>query len=157
MGKLSNVILAVGGVVAVGLCGYGVGVHSHNQAKRAVASTKISRPHLSNKKSSAFRSSASRRIDSTENDNSSFYNSNTGTILGCSDIHQFVNKYGETPAAYLVDHKGYSAHQALSYVYNLPNGRNFMSSGEIQDYNADNNQTNNANNLSMHQDANGDD
>lgn len=45
-----------------------------------------------------------------------------------SDLHDFVNRYGESPAAYLSDHYGMSPEQA---VQSVPN--DMKSSGEIQD------------------------
>ena len=33
--------------------------------------------------------------------------------MGCSSMSDFVNKYGESPAAYKVDHEGMTAKQAL--------------------------------------------
>lgn len=44
------------------------------------------------------------------------------------DLHDFVNRYGESPAAYLSDHYGMSPEQA---VQSVPN--DMKSSGEIQD------------------------
>lgn len=54
-------------------------------------------------------------------------NSN-GQLPPSSDLHDFVNRYGESPAAYLSDHYGMSPEQA---VQSVPN--NMKSSGEIQD------------------------
>lgn len=160
MQKFSKILLAIGAVVVVGAGGYGYGVYSNHQPKKVVKSTKISSSKSSKKSSSSCSSSSvSSSNSSVQSSNNSFYDSSNGTILGCSDIHQFVNKFGETPAAYLVDKKGYSVQQALKYISGLPNGRSFMSSGEIQDLNAGNNQTNQnanaANGPSMHQDADG--
>lgn len=166
MQKFSKILLAIGAVIVVGAGGYGYGVYSNHQPKKVVKSTKISSSKSSKKSSSSCSSSSvSSSNSSVQSSNNSFYDSSNGTILGCSDIHQFVNKFGETPAAYLVDKKGYSVQQALKYISGLPNGRSFMSSGEIQDLNAGNNQTNQNNNNnqnanaangpSMHQDADG--
>lgn len=158
MQKFSKVLLAIGAVAVVGAGGYGYGVYSNHQPKKVVKSIKISSSKSSKKSSSSCSSSSSSSVSSSnssvQSSNNSFYDSSNGTILGCSDIHQFVNKFGETPAAYLVDKKGYSVQQALKYISGLPNGRSFMSSGEIQDLNAGNNQTNQNNNNNNNQNAN---
>lgn len=54
--------------------------------------------------------------------------SNNGQLPPSSDLHDFVNRYGESPAAYLSDHYGMTPEQA---VQSVPN--NMKSSGEIQD------------------------
>jgi hypothetical protein len=54
--------------------------------------------------------------------------SNNGQLPPSSDLHDFVNRYGESPAAYLSDHYGMSPEQA---VQSVPN--DMKSSGEIQD------------------------
>lgn len=50
-----------------------------------------------------------------------------GKLPPANSLSDFVNKYGESPAAYLSDHKGYSAKQALDM---LPDG--MMTFGERQ-------------------------
>lgn len=54
--------------------------------------------------------------------------SNNGQLPPSTDLHDFVNRYGESPAAYLSDHYGMSPEQA---VQSVPN--DMKSSGEIQD------------------------
>ena len=55
-------------------------------------------------------------------------NNGNGQLPPSTDLHDFVNRYGESPAAYLSDHYGMSPEQA---VQSVPN--NMKSSGEIQD------------------------
>ena len=55
-------------------------------------------------------------------------NNGNGQLPPSTDLHDFVNRYGESPAAYLSDHYGMSPEQA---VQSGPN--NMKSSGEIQD------------------------
>lgn len=55
-------------------------------------------------------------------------NNGNGQLPPSTDLHDFVNRYGESPAAYLTDHYGMSPEQA---VQSVPN--NMKSSGEIQD------------------------
>ena len=106
MQKFSKILLAIGAVIVVGAGGYGYGVYSNHQPKKVVKSTKISSSKSSKKSSSSCSSSSvSSSNSSVQSSDNSFYDSSNGTILGCSDIHQFVNKFGETPAAYLVDKK----------------------------------------------------
>lgn len=51
-----------------------------------------------------------------------------GQLPPSTDLHDFINRYGESPAAYLSDHYGMSPEQA---VQSVPN--DMKSSGEIQD------------------------
>lgn len=54
--------------------------------------------------------------------------SNSGQLPPSTDLHDFVNRYGESPSAYLSDHYGMSPEQA---VQSVPN--DMKTSGEIQD------------------------
>lgn len=54
--------------------------------------------------------------------------SNSNGLPPASDLHDFVNRYGESPAAYLSEHGGMSPEQA---VQSVPN--DMKTSGEIQD------------------------
>ena len=45
-----------------------------------------------------------------------------------NDLHDFVNRYGESPAAYLAEHNGMSPEQAIQSVPDT-----MKTSGEIQD------------------------
>lgn len=56
--------------------------------------------------------------------------SNSNALPPASDLHDFVNRYGESPAAYLSEHSGMSPEQA---VQSVPN--DMKTSGEIQDTN----------------------
>ncbi|MBB1086816.1 hypothetical protein H5R63_08510 [Limosilactobacillus sp. WF-MA3-C] len=62
------------------------------------------------------------------NNNQQTSASNNGQLPPSTDLHDFVNRYGESPAAYLSDHYGMSAQQA---VQSVPN--DMKTSGEIQD------------------------
>lgn len=62
------------------------------------------------------------------NNNQQASASNNGQLPPSTDLHDFVNRYGESPAAYLSDHYGMSPEQA---VQSVPN--DMKSSGEIQD------------------------
>ena len=55
-------------------------------------------------------------------------NNGNGQLPPSTDLHDFVNRYGESPAAYLSDHYGMSPEQAVQTVPN-----NMKPSGEIQD------------------------
>lgn len=56
--------------------------------------------------------------------------SSSNTLPPANDLHDFVNRYGESPAAYLSEHSGMSPEQA---VQSVPN--DMKTSGEIQDTN----------------------
>lgn len=55
-------------------------------------------------------------------------NNGNGQLPPSTDLHDFVNRYGESPSAYLSDHYGMSPEQA---VQSVPN--DMKTSGEIQD------------------------
>ncbi|MCD7130517.1 hypothetical protein LTY36_04845 [Limosilactobacillus agrestis] len=54
--------------------------------------------------------------------------SNNNGLPPASDLHDFVNRYGESPAAYLSEHNGMSPEQAVQSVPDT-----MKTSGEIQD------------------------
>lgn len=54
--------------------------------------------------------------------------SNSNGLPPANDLHDFVNRYGESPAAYLAEHNGMSPEQAVQSVPDT-----MKTSGEIQD------------------------
>jgi len=54
--------------------------------------------------------------------------SNSNGLPPANDLHDFVNRYGESPAAYLAEHNGMSPEQAVQSVPDT-----MKASGEIQD------------------------
>lgn len=162
MGKLGKVILAIGGVAVVGVCGYGVGAHNHNnQVKHQGVKSEV-KSELSSKASSKslkVSSSQSLRSSSSLNNNGQLYDPSTGTFAGYHNIHELWNA-GYTVTSYLIKKCGYTADQAHEYIRNHYNEiRPFLGSSEIQTYNLENNsndnQNNNQNGPSMHQGADG--
>lgn len=85
----------------------------------------------SSSNSSSVASSSSQQAtnqQAQENNNQQASASNNGQLPPSTDLHNFVNRYGESPAAYLMEHNGMSAQQA---VQSVPN--DMKTSGEIQD------------------------
>lgn len=85
----------------------------------------------SSSNSSSVASSSSQQAtnqQAQENNNQQSSASNNGQLPPSTDLHDFVNRYGESPAAYLMEHNGMSAQQA---VQSVPN--DMKTSGEIQD------------------------
>ncbi|MDM8259558.1 hypothetical protein [Limosilactobacillus vaginalis] len=85
----------------------------------------------SSSNSSSVASSSSQQAtnqQAQENNNQQASASNNGQLPPSTDLHDFVNRYGESPAAYLMEHNGMSAQQA---VQSVPN--DMKTSGEIQD------------------------
>lgn len=68
-------------------------------------------------------------VQSTQQNNSQpASQSNSNGLPPANDLHDFVNRYGESPAAYLVEHNGMSPEQAVQSVPDT-----MKTSGEIQD------------------------
>lgn len=114
---------------------------STKSASKSSSSSKVIRHHK-HKKQIHKKSSSSNSENNVSNSNVKDNNqsqqtgqsnvtqqsANNGQLPPSSDLHDFVNRYGESPAAYLSDHYGMSPEQA---VQSVPN--NMKSSGEIQD------------------------
>lgn len=82
-----------------------------------------------NNSSSSTDSSIQQNNQQTQSNGSQQASSNNGTgqLPPSIDLHDFVNRYGESPAAYMMDHYGMSQQQALN---STPD--NMKSSGELQ-------------------------
>ncbi|WP_191337174.1 hypothetical protein [Limosilactobacillus vaginalis] len=106
--------------------------HHKKSAKKQTKKNKA-RQNASSNSSSANNSSSQQGNQQSQNKNSNgtqqaSSNNGNGQLPPSSDLHDFVNRYGESPAAYLTDHYGMSPEQA---VQSVPN--DMKSSGEIQD------------------------
>lgn len=110
---------------------------SKTSSSKVVKHHKKANKHSEKKQESASSNSSSVANSSSQqatnqqaqgNNNQQASASNNGQLPPSTDLHDFVNRYGESPAAYLSDHYGMSPEQA---VQSVPN--NMKSSGEIQD------------------------
>ncbi|MDA9379469.1 hypothetical protein AT681_08600 [Limosilactobacillus reuteri] len=96
--------------------------NKHSEKKQeSVSSSSSSVANSSNQQTTKQQSQAN-------NSQQASSNNGNGQLPPSTDLHDFVNRYGESPAAYLYDHYGMSPEQA---VQSVPN--NMKSSGEIQD------------------------
>ena len=96
--------------------------NKHSEKKQeSVSSSSSSVANSSNQQTTKQQSQAN-------NSQQASSNNGNGQLPPSTDLHDFVNRYGESPAAYLSDHYGMSPEQA---VQSVPN--NMKSSGEIQD------------------------
>lgn len=141
----------IGLICAVALAGMSLAACGmQSSTKKATSSSKISSSKVvkrhkkqNKKKQSSNNSSTSSNSENnvsnsnvkgnnqsqqTGQSNVTQQSANNGQLPPSSDLHDFVNRYGESPAAYLSDHYGMSPEQA---VQSVPN--NMKSSGEIQD------------------------
>ena len=138
----------IGLICATALLGMGLTACGSQSTKKASSSSKTSsskvvkhhkkaNKHSTKKQESASSNSSSVASSSSQqaisqqtqgNNNQQASASNNGQLPPSTDLHDFVNRYGESPAAYLSDHYGMSPEQA---VQSVPN--NMKSSGEIQD------------------------
>lgn len=95
--------------------------NKHSEKKRELVSSSSSVTNSSNQQTTKQQPQAN-------NSQRASSNNGNGQLPPSTDLHDFVNRYGESPAAYLSDHYGMSPEQA---VQSVPN--NMKSSGEIQD------------------------
>lgn len=96
--------------------------NKHSEKKQeSVSSSSSSVANSSNQQTTKQQSQAN-------NSQQASSNNGNGQLPPSTDLHDFVNRYGESPAAYLSDHYGMSPEQAIQSVPN-----NMKSSGEIQD------------------------
>lgn len=107
-------------------------VKQHKKAKR---SKKVNKSKHASSSSAVSASSQQNQQQQTQTSNGQQQASqNNGQLPPASDLSDFVNRYGESPAAYLMDHSGMSQQQALNSVPDT-----MKSSGEIQSQNLMNN------------------
>lgn len=138
----------IGLICATALLGMSLTACGSQSTKKATSSSKASsskvvkhhkkaNKHSEKKQESVSSSSSSvansssqqptnQRTQGTSNQQASA--SNNGQLPPSTDLHDFVNRYGESPSAYLSDHYGMSPEQA---VQSVPN--DMKTSGEIQD------------------------
>ncbi|WP_295729706.1 hypothetical protein [uncultured Limosilactobacillus sp.] len=138
-------------ICAVALAGLSLTACGSNSTKKASSSSKVSSSKVvkhhkkakrSKKKASSSSSSSAVSASSQQNQQQQTQASNgqqqasqnNGQLPPASDLSDFVNRYGESPAAYLMDHSGMSQQQALNSVPDT-----MKSSGEIQSQNLMNN------------------
>ncbi|MRH46857.1 hypothetical protein GIX82_08700 [Lactobacillus reuteri] len=102
-------------------CGSSSSQKSTTSSNSSSKATKVVRHHK--KANSEKKQSQS----STSSQQSTSQSSNNG-LPPASNLHDFVNRYGESPAAYLAEHNGMSPEQAVQSVPDT-----MKTSGEIQD------------------------
>jgi hypothetical protein len=123
---LCAAVLACGGLAGCG----NSSSHKATSSSRA-SSSKVVKHHKKNsskKQSSSSSSVASQQAISQSTTQQASSTPSNGQLPPSTDLHDFINRYGESPAAYLSDHYGMSPEQA---VQSVPN--DMKSSGEIQD------------------------
>ena len=111
---------------------------SKTSSSKVVKHNKKAKKHTEKKQESVSSSSSSVANSSNQqttkqqpqanNSQQASSNNGNGQLPPSTDLHDFVNRYGESPAAYLSDHYGMSPEQA---VQSVPN--DMKTSGEIQD------------------------
>lgn len=136
MKKLSLICVAT--LLGMSLAGCGNNSSHKATSSSRASSSKVVKHHKKNsskKQSSSSSSVASQQAVSqsttqqagnAQGQQASSTPSN-GQLPPSTDLHDFVNRYGESPAAYLSDHYGMSQSQALNSVPD-----NMKSSGELQ-------------------------
>ncbi|KRN59473.1 hypothetical protein [Limosilactobacillus secaliphilus] len=132
-GLILTVLLTGCSLVACGNSSSKKGSSRKNATSKVVKHHKKSKKKANSKKQSNSSSSIANGTNSSQgrqpnNNGQQTQASANGQLPPASDLHDFVNRYGESPAAYLSDHYGMSPEQA---VQSVPN--NMKSSGEIQD------------------------
>ena len=139
MKKISLITVAVLTSLSLAACGNSP---SHKATRQASSSSKVvhhkrhKKQQHKKKATSSSSSSVSSSVSSSSNSQQQAQQgqqtqqsqNGSGQLPPASDLHDFVNRYGESPAAYLMDHAGMSQEQALNSV-----PMNMKTSGEIQD------------------------
>ncbi len=136
MKKISLIAAAVIASLSLAACGNSASQH---KAKRANSSSKVvhhkhHKKQQHKKKAASSSSSSSSSVSSSSNQQqpqqaqqTQQSQSGNSQLPPATDLHDFVNKYGESPAAYLMEHNGMSQSQALNSV-----PTDMKTSGEIQ-------------------------
>lgn len=141
-------------ICAVALAGLSLTACGSNSSKKASSSSKVSSSkvvkhhkkakHSKKKVNKSKHASSSSAVSASSQQNQQQQtqasngqqqaSQNNGQLPPANDLSDFVNRYGESPAAYLMDHSGMSQQQALNSVPDT-----MKSSGEIQSQNLMNN------------------
>lgn len=143
-------LLSATALVCLSLAACGNQASSHHSAASSSTSSKVVKHHKSHqhkaKQSKKETSQSSNSSNNSTNNSATSSNRNNteqsqqqastssstqnskNADPSADNLSDFVNKYGESPAAYKMDHDGMSARDALM---STPN--NMKSSGEIQD------------------------
>lgn len=105
-------------------------VKHHRTHKKSKENTQSSSSSATSSDSQASQTSTQQQaVQSTQQSNlQPASQSNSNGLPPANDLHDFVNQYGESPAAYLVEHNGMSPEQAVQSVPDT-----MKTSGEIQD------------------------
>lgn len=138
MKKISLIAAAFLASLSLTACGNSASQHKAKQANSSskVVHHKKHKKQQHKKKTASSSSSSSASVQSSSNQQQQSQQgqqtqqsqSGNGQLPPATDLHDFVNKYGESPAAYLSDHYGMTPEQA---VQSVPN--DMKTSGEIQD------------------------
>lgn len=129
--------------IGVGVGGYEIGL-SHTQNTKNYQISKSSKSNTDNNTSSVSQESSSDSTDeivsqdssSSNDENSLFYG---GTFAGYHNVHELANN-GYTVTSYLITREGMTAKQAHQFIRdNYDKLSGFLTSGEIQTMNEDNN------------------
>lgn len=91
-------------------------------------SASSSNNNIANSGSQQIQASSNHSQQVQQNKPQSTQQSNSNGLPPASDLHDFVNRYDESPAAYLSEHNGMSPEQAVQSVPDT-----MKTSGEIQD------------------------
>ena len=101
----------------------------HKESKKATQSSSSSAvSSQSNSQANQTSTQQSSQNGSQQSNSQSASQSNSNGLPPANDLHDFVNRYGESPAAYLAEHNGMSPEQAVQSVPDT-----MKTSGEIQD------------------------
>ncbi|WP_367333612.1 hypothetical protein [Limosilactobacillus sp.] len=103
-------------------------VKHHKVRKESKKDTQSSSSSAVSSQSNSQASQTTTRQSSQNSSQQQAVQSNSNGLPPANDLHDFVNRYGESPAAYLAEHNGMSPEQAVQSVPDT-----MKTSGEIQD------------------------
>lgn len=124
-----TITLSITLLASLGLAGCGATTHHHTVTHHSEVHSSSSKSSSSSSSMSSSSSSLSQRATPTTTNQQTSVQTNQQQVQTASadNIHDFVNRYGMSPAEYKVEHEGMTPQQALEATPN-----NMKTAGEIQ-------------------------
>lgn len=121
--------LSVALLTSLGLAGCGTTPHHHTATHHSELHSNSSKSSSSSSSMRSFSSSSNQKVTpTTTNQQTSIQtNQQQAQTASAANLHDFVNRYGMSPAEYKVEHEGMTPQQALDATPN-----NMKTAGEIQ-------------------------
>ncbi|MFK5704968.1 hypothetical protein ACI3E1_00745 [Ligilactobacillus sp. LYQ139] len=121
--------LSIALLTSLGLAGCGTATHHHTTTHHSELHSSSNKSSSSSRNMSSSSSSSNQKVTpTTTNQQTSIQtNQQQAQTASAANLHDFVNRYGMSPAEYKVEHEGMTPQQALDATPN-----NMKTAGEIQ-------------------------